>query len=70
MFGKPKQAKEVLFYRNLHIIRDANDKIIFEGTYKAKIDGAMCDVASINAAKRESRKLQAEHGQGCLRVVK
>lgn len=55
--------QEVKFYRKGHIITDVEGKVVFEGTFKH----GQATYPSINAAKRESRKLQALHGQGCLR---
>ena len=53
---------EVKFYRKDHVITDVSGKVIFTGTFH---NGAF---TSINAAKRESRKLQQQHGHGSLRV--
>jgi hypothetical protein len=55
---------EVKFYRKNHIITDLDGKIVFEGAFK---DGKN-EYPSVNAAKRKSRDLQQQHGQGCLRV--
>jgi hypothetical protein len=54
---------EVKFYRKGHIITDAEDNLVFEGTFKV----GKKEYASINAAKRKSRELQKLHGKGCLR---
>ena len=56
---------EVKYYRKNHVITTADGKVVFTGTFKDKKG----EYTSINAAKRESRKLQSVHGQGCLRVV-
>jgi hypothetical protein len=58
---------EILFERKDHIIRklDNPSEVFFEGIFKV----GQASYASINAAKRESRRLQAIHGQGCLRVI-
>ena len=55
---------EVKFYRKDHVITDIDGKVIFTGSYKVHAG----EFASINAAKRKSRSLQLQHGQGCLRV--
>ena len=59
--------KEQQYERKAHIIRDMDENIVFEG----KLDlGALDSLPSINAAKRESRKLQAgQLGSGILRVI-
>jgi hypothetical protein len=63
---KPKQAKEVKFHRKNHLIIEvATGNVVFEGKFHVKAG----TFSSINAAKRHSRKLQEEHGLGCLRVV-
>lgn len=54
---------ETMFYRKGHIITDTDGNVVFEGTFR---DGKT-EYASINAAKRQSRKLQAQHGKGCVR---
>ena len=61
---------EIKFYRKNHVIRDTDNNVVFTGTYRAKFKGIVQDIASINAAKRQSRKLQSVHGAGCLRVIK
>lgn len=54
---------EVLFLRKKHIIVDAsNGEIVFEGKDSK-------GHASINAAKRKSRALQAENHPFCVKVV-
>lgn len=54
------------YFRKGHVIRDAQDNIVFTGT----IQHGDLTVPSINAAKRESRKLQAGRlGQGSLVVL-
>ena len=59
--------KEQQYERKAHIIRDMDENIVFEG----KLDlGALGSLPSINAAKRESRRLQGSAlGQGMLRVA-
>lgn len=57
---------EVKYTRKYNIIKDADGTVIFVGTYTDKGQ----KYPSINAAKRESRRLQEEHGRGCVRVVK
>lgn len=54
----------VQYYRKNHVITDVEGKVIFTGQFK---DGEHT-YPSINAAKRESRKLQAVSGPGSLRV--
>lgn len=49
--------KEAKYFRKDHVIRDIGGDTVFEG----KTNG----VRSINAAKRESRRLQIE-ADGCL----
>ena len=56
--------QEVKFYRKDHVITDVDGKTIFTGTFRVKAG----EYTSINAAKRESRRLQEKHGQGSLRV--
>jgi len=51
---------KVMFYRKGHIITDLGGVVVFTGLTNNQ--------PSINAAKRDSRKLQAMHGQGTLRV--
>ena len=54
------------FIRKGHIIRDMAGKVVFTGYYQRR-DG---QAPSINAAKRESRKLQGNNlGSGILRVA-
>lgn len=73
---------KVRFYRNGATIRTLHFEDIYneegnkigekpDGTYtdKTYFDPNRPDFPSINAAKRASRKLQAEHGAGCLRAV-
>jgi hypothetical protein len=60
-----KAMTEVKYYRKEHVITDLNGKVIFTGTYKVKAG----EFVSINAAKRKSRQLQEQYGQGCLRVI-
>lgn len=55
---------EIKYYRKNHIITDVDGKVIFEGT----IGSGEEQRPSINAAKRESRRLQAASGPGSLRV--
>jgi hypothetical protein len=59
-----KDMTEVKFYRKGHIITDADGNVVFTGSFKTK-DG---EFASINAAKRKSRELQAGLPPGSLRV--
>ena len=54
---------EVKYYRKGHIIKNAKGEIVFTGTCENT------KYRSINAAKRESRRLQQLEGP-CLRVVK
>lgn len=64
---KPLRSTEVLFKRKNHIITTVGGNVIFIGTCnRTLMDGTQ--VPSINAAKRESRRLQEIHGHGCLRV--
>jgi hypothetical protein len=51
----------VKFYRKGHIITNLKGDVVFTGTF------ANGEYPSINAAKRESRKLQELYGAGCLR---
>jgi hypothetical protein len=55
------------YERKAHVIRDMDENVVFEG----KLDlGALGSLPSINAAKRESRKLQGGAlGRGTLRVA-
>lgn len=64
MFQKVKPAKEVLFYRKNHVITNADDTVIFTGEFK---DGDTM-FPSVNAAKREMRKLVEANGPGSGRV--
>ena len=53
------------FVRKDHVIKDMKGKVVFTGTVPGKPKQV-----SINAAKRESRKLQgANLGTGLLRVA-
>lgn len=53
------------FVRKDHVIKDMKGNAVFTGKTPGKKD-----VVSINAAKRESRKLQAgDLGSGILRVA-
>jgi len=71
MKTKIAHTTEVKFYRKNHIIHNANGMglgtVVFTGKAQRVINGA--DSPSINAAKRESRRLQEIHGHGCLKVV-
>jgi len=61
----PAQTKTLEYIRKGHIIRDVSGTIVFEG-YAGSGEHR---VPSINAAKRESRKLQGSAlGLGSLRV--
>ena len=55
--------KEPIYFRKGHIIKDASRTVVFEGKQK-----------SINAAKRESRRLQLKEdgalGRGSLKVYR
>lgn len=62
MLGKKQHAKEIKYYRKNHIITDTDGNVVFKGTFTS--DKVV--YASISAAKRESRKLQALHGMGCV----
>lgn len=54
------------YVRKDHVIKDMKGKVVFTG--KVKVGNA--ERASINAAKRESRKLQGSNlGSGILRVA-
>ena len=54
---------EILFLRKNHVIVDAsNGNVVFEGTDRH-------GNPSINAAKRKSRELQAQHHPFCVKVV-
>jgi len=58
--------QEQQYERTKHIIRDMDDNIVFTGVLKV----GEIEVPSINAAKRESRRLQGSAlGQGLLRVA-
>jgi len=48
------------FVRKNHIIRNARSEVVFTGETQRS--------PSINAAKRESRRLQVLNGKGCVRV--
>ena len=61
---KPR-SKSVLYCRKGHVISDLEGNTVFTGTYKVKAG----EFISINAAKRESRRLQEIHGAGCVRVA-
>jgi hypothetical protein len=61
--------QEPKFFRKQHVIRDADSNIIFEGAFKAKVNGSVVDVPSINAAKRKMRELVEANGHGSGRVV-
>ena len=53
---------KILFIRKNHLIFNQKHELIFEGTcHNGKHP-------SINAAKRKSRELQNEHGQGCVAI--
>ena len=55
------------YERKGHIIRDMEDNIVFEGKLSL---GELGSIPSVNAAKRESRKLQGSAlGQGILRLA-
>lgn len=57
---------EQQYTRKKNIIRDMDGKVVFTG----KLVVGDISVPSINAAKRESRKLQAgQLGQGLLQVI-
>ena len=51
------------FYRKGHIITDIDGNVVFEGKFRA----GKAEYPSISAAKRQSRKLQAQYGKGSLR---
>lgn len=53
------------YVRKGHVIKDMKGKVIFTGTVPGKKG-----IASINAAKRESRRIQGNSlGRGILRVA-
>ena len=62
---KKQQAREVFYLRDAHMIHDVDGNVVFEGKYRVKAG----TFPSINAAKRKSRELQNNMGQGCVRVV-
>jgi len=59
--------KDIKFNRKNHLIIDMNGNVVFTGEAQRTINGAK--FPSNNAAKRESVRLQAMHGQGCVRNI-
>lgn len=55
---------EIMFIRKYNLIKDIHGTVVFIGTYTDRGN----TYPSINAAKRESRRLQEIHGQGCVRT--
>jgi hypothetical protein len=63
----PENIVEIKFIRKGHIIKNIDGDVVFEGKCPGSKDGNI--IPSINAAKRESRRLQATHGAFCVKVA-